>query len=314
MSKLPWIKHYHVTFTLPGKLRRLAKKNKGVFYDAMFKAAGWALKEWFWKKYKVVAGIIMVIQTSGGALKYHPHIHCIVTGGGLREGEWFEIEGDYLVNEMFIGNKFRVKLNDLLIKAYDSGEIKFPEDLSHLLSRKEFMILIDQTYEKRCVASVEKPLKDPEEIVRYVGRYTKRACLSEYKIKGFEDGYITYEYKEYYRDKKGRNRSRDREITLHYKEFFDRLFQHVPEPGFRCVRYYGIYARMGELPPKPAPEVKPKPEKLSWRELQIEKTGEDPLICPVCGSELKFKKTYFPQEGEYPLILPIEEVAYAETG
>lgn len=312
LSQLPRLKHHHVVFTLPAQLRSLAKANPEFVYTLLFHTSAAVLKKWFAEKHCVVPGIISVLQTAGSDLHYHPHIHMIVSAGGLKRGAWFKLASDYLVNEKYLAKKFRGWFLKALVAAYDHGRLQLPGKLATLQDRREFMRLVKKLYSVTWVVSVQPPLSDPEKIVRYVGRYTRRACLSEYRITNFTDGMITFECKDYAGSAEGKPGIKT--VSLRYPEFFDRLFQHVPLPGFRMVRYYGLYAHFKDLPALPEDKPQVIPEQLTWRELQIEKTGADPLVCPTCQCELVFVQMAFPGVAALPVKrLPVSPLAYADS-
>ena len=313
LSQLPALKHHHVVFTLPAQLRPLAKANPEVVHTLLFQASAQVIKEWFAEKHHTTPGIISVLQTAGSDLHYHPHVHMIVSAGGLKAGQWFELAGDYLVNEKYLAKKFRWHFLKALVAAYDQGRLNLPGELAALGERREFMCLVKRLHAITWVVSVQPPLTDPENIVRYVGRYTRRACLSEYRILNCANGVITFECKDYAAARDGKPGLKT--ISLRYPEFFDRLFQHVPLPSFRMVRYYGLYAHFKDLPPLPEEDSRTIPEKLTWRELQIEKTGEDPLVCPTCHRDLVFMRMIFPSTPVFrDACVPARELAYADTG
>jgi len=162
----------------------------------------------------------------------------------------------------------------------------------------------------------------PAQVVRYIGRYSKRACLSEYKITKMEGEMISFRYKDN-KAKDGNNKPIEKELKLHYRDFFPRLLQHVPLPYFRLVRYYGLYSNRATIPQEYLYAEKKEAEKEhpdNWEALQLEKTGENPLICPQCNKRkvylhttikkrneretTVFKRIFFKQEK-----VPIEQVA-----
>jgi hypothetical protein len=310
---LPALKHHHVVFTLPAQLRPLAKANPELMHTLLFQVSAAVIKEWFAEKHHTIPGIISVLQTAGSDLHYHPHIHMIVSAGGLKAGRWFELAGEYLVNAKYLAKKFRWRFLKELVAAYDHGRLHLPGDLAALGTRREFMGLVKRLHSVSWVVAVQPPLRDPENIVRYVGRYTRRACLSEYRILRFADGVITFECKDYATTEGGKPGLKT--ISLRYSEFFDRLFQHVPLPSFRMVRYYGLYAHFKDLPPRHQENSRTMPEKLTWRELQIVKSGADPLRCPTCQCDLVWMQMVFPSTTIFrDAHIPTRERAYADTG
>lgn len=313
LSQLPSLKHHHVVFTLPAQLRLLAKANPELLYTLLFHASAEVIKEWFAEKHHAVPGIISVLQTAGSDLHYHPHIHMIVSAGGVKAEQWFELHGNYLVNEKYLTKKFRWRFLKELVTAYDQGRLQLPGELARWQERREFMRQLKKLHSVTWVVSVQPPLSDPGKIVRYVGRYTRRACLSEYRITDFTDGVITFECKDSAGAEDGKPGTKT--VRLHYAEFFDRLFQHVPLPSFRMVRYYGLYAHFRDLPSLSVEEPLTMPEKLTWRELQMEKAGEDPLLCPTCRCELVFVQIAFPGVSRFPPVrVPSATLTYADTG
>ena len=233
LSQLPSIKQHHVVFTLPAQLRPLAKANPELLYTLLFHTSAEVIKEWFADKHHAVPGIISVLQTAGSDLHYNPHLHAIVSGGGVKADTWFELRGDYLVNDKYLAKKFRWWFLKELVAAYDHGRLQLPGELARLQERREFMRLVKKLHSVTWVVSVQPAVSDLENLVRYVLRYTRRACLSEYRIVNFMNGVITFECKDYTVTEDGKPGLKA--VSLRYPEFFDRLFQHVPLPGFMPI-------------------------------------------------------------------------------
>lgn len=287
------VRHHHVTFTLPEALLPLAHRFPRAVYNALFSAASWVLKDWFRFKHSLRPGIIAVLHTAGFALKRHIHLHLLVSGGGVRNGEWHELEGNYLTRLDWFRDRFRWRFEHDLLLALRRGELGD-------MKEAELKSLFKRLNGERWVVAVQKGLRRPERIVRYIGRYIKRAPLAEHNIKAIEEGKIAFLCKSY-REKSG-NKPRNKLVTLSAQEFLKRLVVHVPLEGFHLVRYYGAYHPQSTNA-RPA-------ERQTWRDLQIEKTGSDPLCCPCCGAQLIFCGVVFPRElsSQYP------RVAYADTG
>ena len=277
------IPHRHVVFTIPHQLNNLIKDNKWELLSALFKAAAEAIKDWMMYKYKLKPGIISVLHTFGEKKQLHPHIHMILSWGGINKNYGTEqIKGEY-INYEFIQSKFRCKFEDKLVELFDSKalEHKFTD-------RIDFLKFIKRTNKNSWKIRFEKAMENPEQVIRYIGRYSKRACISEYKITNMEGENITFKYKD--------NKNLDfngkpiiKELTLNYREFFPRLLQHVPLPYFRIVRYYGAYASrtkavLNKIYPKENIQQTTAPE-------QNEETYEmpnNPKVCKNCNTE----KTY----------------------
>lgn len=277
MLSLP---HRHVVFTLPHQLNDLIKANKYELLSVLMRTTADTFKDWMAHKYNLKPGIISVLHTFGETKDYHVHVHMIVSWGGIENEnkKLIEIKGKH-VNYDFLKKKFRCKFEDELIAMFDNGTLK--HDFS---DRIKFMQFIRRINKNRWVLHLEPPMNVPTQVIRYIGRYSKRACLSEYKITGMEGETIRFRYKDYKR-KDNNNKPIERELELKYWDFFPRLLQHVPLPYFRLVRYYSLYSNRLSIPQEylytETDEAKTEnPE--SWEALQIEKTGQNPLECSHC--------------------------------
>ena len=304
LANLLNIKHHHVVVTLPGWLRPMAKRNKKLIYNLMFSSAWTVIKGWFSYKHQVNCGVISVLHTAGSDLKYHPHIHMIVTGGGLSCGEVKLLQGDYLFRQEWFKQRFRWQFEQGLIEAYDSGDLKVAYRHE---KRPYFLSWLKKKNDKDWAVSIQAPLKDATSIVRYVGRYTKRACLSEYKIESVEENHISFRYNDYKNTPRGQ-RPKEAIKRLHYVDFLDRLLQHVPQERFVQVRYYGVYATSKQkfLPEEWRNKSKEVPELLAseveniegdWENYRKEYRahfGRDPLWCQHCQRPLTYIETVFP--------------------
>ena len=186
------IPHRHVVFTLPHKLNDLISDNKWELLSALFKAAAEAIKDWMMYKYKLTPGIISVLHTFGETKQMHPHIHMILSWGGVDKNNCLEeIKGEY-VNYKFIQAKFRCKFEDKLIELFDSNALK-----QNFSDRVDFMRFIKKVNDKNWRVHFEPAIQIPEEVIRYIGRYSKRACISEYKITNINGENISFKYKDY---------------------------------------------------------------------------------------------------------------------
>lgn len=302
-SLLAPVRHHHAVFTLPEGLMPIVHRHPKAVYDALFSSASWVLKEWFRAKHTMVPGIIAVLHTAGFALKRHIHLHVLVTGGGVsltlqsfsggaRRGQWHELERNFLTRIDHFRKRFRWRFEHDLLQALRRGELQG-------ISEHELKSLFTQLNHHRWVVAIQKGLHNPESIVRYIGRYIKRAPFAEQSIRTMDDGMIRFMSKQS-RKKHGVKPAREF-VSLPADDFLRRLLAHVPLEGFHTVRYYGAYhgSQQQALPQKPP----------HWRELQGIKTSADPLLCPSCKHELVYCGMEFPQRVE----LSTERV-YAKTG
>ena len=285
-------KHRHIVCTLPHSLHPLIKRNEQELLSVLMRTAADTFKDWIFHKYGLKIGVISVLHTYGEQKEYHTHVHMIVSWGGIdkKTGLLKEISTDQ-VNYKFLKKKFRCKYEDELIRLNDKGE------LSHdYINRQEFMKHVKSINKTDWILHLEPSMDLPSQVVRYIGRYSKRACLSEYKITKIEEQEISFRYKDN-KDRDENNKPKEKELCLHYREFFPRLLQHVPAKYFRIVRYYGIYSNKGNIPEEYLNKEgqESKLDEVKWRELQLEMKGEDPLYCTTCQQEKLFIITIFDQ-------------------
>jgi len=279
------VPHRHTVMTLPHQMNDLIKKNGNGLLSILMRVAADTIKDWMGHKYNIKPGIISVLHTFGETKDFHVHVHMIVSWGGIekRTKTLQAIKGDY-VDYNFLKNKFRCKFEDELISIFDNGTLK--HDFSDRIALLQFIKYINQ---KRWIIHLEPPMDIPTQVIRYIGRYSKRACLSEYKITRMEGENISFRYKDN-KTKDNNDKPIERELELNYRDFFPRLLQHVPLPYFRLVRYYGMYSNRGAIPQEYIyTEENENPDK--WEELQVEKTGENPLICSTCHTRKEYLYT-----------------------
>lgn len=299
LGRLLNMKHHHVIFTLPNGLRPLAKINGNLIYDLLFRTSAEVLKSWFKHKHQLIPGIVSVLHSSGSDLKFHPHTHMIVTGGGrdLESNSFRALDGDFLCPQQFLGKKMKVRFTESLIRLFKSGKIN---SLSSSSDHLDFKIWLDRVNRKNWIVSIQKPLDDLQQIVGYVGRYTKRACLSEYKIIDHSDT-IKFNFNDY----KNTPRGEIPRISIKSfgpNQFLDALLQHVPDKHYRIVRYYGIYNSfyLSKIPSNLRGSVDQNhvfdwehfDDEFHWGEFEefrknmIKSGTNDPLFCNDCQKSL----------------------------
>lgn len=299
--KLLDIAHHHVVFTLPASLRKLAKDNPKTIYDLFFRSSSQVLQNYLSYKHGLSCGIVSVLHTAGSDLKYHPHLHLIVSGGGLAisTGQQVVLPGNYLCNSAYLKKRFRWQFEKGLVDLYEKGSLRLSGSLA--LGRSYFLSYLKKLNSQDWVVSVQPALADKSHIVKYVGRYTKRACLSEYRLASIEAGRIGFSYKDYKNSKSG-EKPKEAMMVLPYSQFLDRLLQHVPAKGFRMVRYYGLYAmRVKTNQELAAPSLAVPPTTLNntdptfsdyetyWQKVY----GEKALNCSTCQDSFKYIGQYF---------------------
>jgi hypothetical protein len=284
------VPYFHVVFTLPHELNPLALANPKRFYDLLFASASQTLLEIAADPKHLGAriGVLAVLHTWSQTLELHPHLHCIVPGGGLSlDGQrWVPTRRpNYFLPVQVLAALFRGKFLAGVKAAHKAGQLILPESLRDPAS---FQALLDRLYLKTWVVYSKPPFGSPEQVLAYLARYTHRVAVSNPRLVRLDGGRVTFTYKDYSQG------GRVREMTLPAEEFIRRFLLHVLPESFVRIRYFGLMsnrhrkrnlARCRELlTGQPAAEVKtPLVAQEDWRARLVRLTGRDPTICPVCG-------------------------------
>ena len=275
------VHHFHVVFTLPAELRSVAKANEEVVYAILFREAARTLLDLGEDRFGAVLGVTEVLHTWTRALTYHPHVHCIVTGGGLSmDGKrWISTSKKYLLPFKVLSRLFRAKFLAALKQAHCAGELVG-------ISAPELAVLIAKLYAKEWVAYAKRPFGSVERVFEYLGRYTHRVGISNQRLLGLDDEGVHFLTKD------------GKSLTLTPDEFIRRFLQHVLPPGFVKIRHYGLLAPANvntklqaalrllsppDLPPLVESTVETPPEPMTWEERLLALTGIDVRVCRHCG-------------------------------
>jgi hypothetical protein len=285
--------HRHVVITLPHALIPLVKRNDKYLLNILLRTAADTLTDWAKHKYNLKIGIISVLHTFGETKECHLHVHMIVSWGGidLKTGKLVPIKGEY-VNYKFLQDKFRNKFEDCLVGMYDKGTLQ--HTFSDRISLLTFLKRINKTNWR---IHLEPPMPTPSAVIRYIGRYSKRACLSENKITEMEGEYIAFRHKDY-KTIGVDNKPVEKTERLHFSEFFPRLLQHVPLPRFRLVRYYGLYSTKSKIPQNYLNnDIEPQEEQREWK---------NPFVCSYCQKEREYLYTVLDIRPREDRIVPFD--------
>jgi hypothetical protein len=241
------VEYYHVVFTLPAELGELALANPAVLYDALFQAAAGTLRTVAAQpKYLgAVVGSVLVLHTWGQNLHHHPHIHAIVTGGGLScdaSGRidatpcWRACRPGFLLPVRVLSRVFRGQYLALVRAAFGQGRLTFPAGLAALQEADAFQYWLAPLSRKAWVVYAKPPTGGPEPVLKYLARYTHRVAISNARLLNLEDGQVTFTYQDYAAGQ------RHKTLTLSAEEFLRRWVQHVLPAGFVKTRHYGLLA------------------------------------------------------------------------
>jgi putative transposase/transposase-like zinc-binding protein len=241
METLLPVEYFHVVFTLPDEIARVALVNPSTVYGLLFQAAQETLVETAAdpKHLGALPGILMVLHTWGRTLQHHPHVHCVVTGGGLSCDEdgavddrprWQSCRPGFFLPVRVLSRKFRGKFLTLLREAFVAGRLRWDA----WVDGASFASWARPLYEKEWVVYAKEPFGGPEQVLKYLARYTHRTAIGNSRLRGLSEGEVTFAYKDH------RHPERTREMTLEATEFLRRWVQHVLPRGFVKVRYYGL--------------------------------------------------------------------------
>lgn len=222
------VPYFHVVFTLPEVLNKTALHEPKMLYDTLFETA-WETLQTFGKNKNLQMGMIAVLHTWGQNLSLHPHLHCIVPGGGVDEnGAWKNIrsDGKFLFSVKALSKVFRAKFCEKL-KA--NLKDKFNEN-----QENEYEKIRQSLWEKPWVVYAKKPFGSPKSVVEYLGRYTHKIAISNGRIRGIDDKTVTFDYKDY------RQKGIKKQMALSHEEFIRRFAMHILPKRFVKIRHYGF--------------------------------------------------------------------------
>jgi hypothetical protein len=279
LARILPVPHFHVVFTVPHELNPVMLRNKRATFDILFRAAAETLSTIALDEKRLGAeiGFTAVLHTWGQNLLFHPHLHCVVTGGGLAPdgAEWVPAREKYLLPVRILGKMFRGKFLDYLGRACAGGMIDGGFDLAAVKAR---------LYRRRWVVYAKPPFGGVEAVIKYLGRYTHRVAISNSRLVSMESGRVTFTWKDY------RDGGRAKVMTLGATEFIRRFLLHVLPRGYTRIRHYGLMAPANvnaklqacrELlsAEGPAPEDEPAAETSD----HAPEPQPPPVVCPVCG-------------------------------
>lgn len=232
--------YFHVVFTVPAEVAAIALPNKRVVYGILFRAASETLLEIAADPRHLGAriGFVAVLHTWSQTLLHHPHVHCIVPGGGLSPGRerWISSRPGFFLPVKVLGSLYRGKFLAHLAEAHRSGELHLTGTLEKLLDPGQFAALLMELRRKPWVVYAKPPAAGPECVLAYLARYTHRVAIANSRLVSFEDGVVRFRYKDYAAGAKSRV------MQLDAVEFVRRFLLHVLPRSFVRIRHYGLLA------------------------------------------------------------------------
>lgn len=298
MERLLPVPYFHVVFTIPAELNALALGNKERVFDVLFASASKTLATIAADERHLGAqlGFTAVLHTWGQNLSFHPHLHCVVTGGGLSADQtrWISARENYLLPVKVLAALFRGKFLAALHRAWREGQLELGGSVAGLADPGTWRRFKDGLYAKDWVVYAKEPFGGPRQVFTYLGRYTHGIAISNHRITDVSDGKVTFWWKDY------ADASKKKLMTLEATEFLRRFLLHVLPKGYVRIRHYGLCAPRNvgtklvtarrllaeagaaivSNPDNEATELgDPKP----WWERFLDQTGIDVMACPSCG-------------------------------
>jgi hypothetical protein len=300
LARAEWIEHrqaellnceyYHVVFTVPNQIAAIAYQNKEAVYNILFQATAETLRTIANdpKHLGAEIGFFAVLHTWGSSLMHHPHLHCVVPGGGLSPdgARWVPCRPGFFLPVRVLSVLFRRLFLEHLQNAFDSGKLRFFSALENLRDGREFDRYLESVRKAKWVVYAKRPFAGPEQVLDYVGRYTHRVAISNHRLLDIDGGQVSFRYKDY------RNSNRQRTMTLTAEEFIRRFLLHVLPRGFHRIRYYGFLGnrfrqeklalcrQLLGMAPQQVPQT--QPVDLDYQDHHEQLTGISLRICPVC--------------------------------
>jgi hypothetical protein len=241
------VEYHHVVFTLPPAVADLALANPALLYGLLFRAATQTLREVAADPHYLGAevGVLAVLHTWGQNLHHHPHVHAVVTGGGLScaargavaaAPRWVSCRPGFFLPVRVLSRVFRGKFLAGLREAYAAGRLALPGAWAALAAPAAFAAWLGPLYGRDWVVYSKPPFGGPEQVLKYLARYTHRVALSNQRLVALDEAGVTFTWKDY------AHGGKQRRLTLAADEFLRRFVRHVLPKGFVKVRHYGLLA------------------------------------------------------------------------
>ena len=294
--------------TIPQALAEIAFYNKEVVYAILFRTVSRTLLTIARdpKHLGVEAGFFAVLHTWGQNLPLHPHLHCVVQGGGISaDGQWISCLPGFFLSVRVLSRLFRRLFLQALRRAYAATQLRFFGDLLGLHDPHQFRRYLAPLGDTEWVVYAKPPFGGPRQVLEYLGRYTHRVAISNQRLLSLQDGQVSFRWKDY------RHPQRPKVMTVAADEFIRRFLLHSLPMGFQRIRYYGFLAnrqRARKLDfcrqalATPCSELLPRP--ADYRDFYAALTGRNLKRCPQChAGTMIVIEILFPCHGPIPLLV-----------
>jgi hypothetical protein len=311
--------YFHLVFTIPKTLHPIFLHNKRLCYNLLFSASRYALHRACSHIYEagIETGCISVLHTWDQKLLFHPHIHCIVPGGGLdsQRTKWIPSKPHFLVPVRILSELFRARLLRLLERSFKQNLLLFNGEIKKYADKNSFKQLLASSAQTSWVVYAKEPFGGPAQVFNYLGHYTHRVGISNNRLLSMTDTQVTFLWKD------RRNKNRTRKMTLDALQFISRFVLHILPKGFVKIRYYGFLGNkvkklliplctnliqdcVGDKHGEPLKEV-PLLNTVSYESLM-----ETIYRCPVCKKGLLLVVETLPAYDKRPAVFTMEKTGY----
>ena len=298
------VAYYHVVFTVPSEIADIAFHNKAVVYDILFKTASETLLTIAADPKHLGAriGVTAVLHSWGSAMTHHPHVHCIVPGGGLSaDGQsWVSCRPRFFLPVRVLSRLFRRLFLDRLAAAHAEGRLGFFGDLAGLAERAAFTARLTPLRRRDWVVYAKRPFAGPEAVLAYLARYTHRVAISSSRLVSLDARGVTFRWKDYRVDGDARRKL----MTLRADEFIRRFLIHVLPQGFHRIRHFGLFAntRRAANLTKLRTLLEPPSAPTTVQAANDNAVIEDAFPCPCCGGRMRLIEVF--KRGAQPCLAP----------
>jgi hypothetical protein len=275
LPQFPNVSYQHLVFTLPEELRPLILLNRRPFLNALFKYAAFTVRIWAVTDRRYIPGIVMVLHTFGRDLKFNPHIHMLVTCGGLSCDYSAWIDNSFIPHQA-LKSIWRYHIVSFIRNSLKKKALALP-----LFLRRNPNSFLNAIYSKIWYVSLGRKLSDASFTITYIGRYTKRPVIAESRIVEYDGSFVLFHYKD-------QVASRTLHVRLAVDEFIARLIRHIPDKGFRQIRYAGIFAPRvrSKLIPRVKSMFKNIRKSVNIFMSNLRTYSSEMPHCPRCGCEM----------------------------
>ena len=287
------LEYFHVVFTIPEELARIAFYNKAVVYSILFRAASETLLTIARdpKHLGAEIGFFGILHTWGQNLLHHPHIHCVVPGGGLSPDyeRWIACKPGFFLPVRVLSRLFRRLFLEALEESFNAGKLQFHGELKALQQPAAFAQYLAPLRAAEWVVYAKPPFGGPRQALEYLGRYTHRIALSNERILHAGQGEVTFQWKDY----RSKHKQKSRSMTVVSGEFIRRFLIHTLPPGFQRIRHFGYLANRHRreklalcrnLLSLPITEL--LPSAAQCHEVQSATSAPPEPRCPCCGGTM----------------------------